>query len=195
MNEIINTINESPELMLEGAEKSEIQFDTSDKAFAELEKSVFTALETYSNVHRGSGHNSMVTTYLFDKAREIVLEYLGLKKGKHLVIFCTPRKAEMLKRLINSESYKTISSQEIGIPLGLCALAIKRGDLPKGVPFQTGGGTARLISHKWIIWEKAPDKFEAGTPAIINVIAFAKALLLIKKYGKNRFCKHMSAFI
>ena len=28
----------------------------------------------------------------------------------------------------------------------------------------------------WVVWAKAPDRFEAGTPAIVNVIAFAIAL-------------------
>jgi hypothetical protein len=35
----------------------------------------------------GSGHFSMVTTHLFEQAREIVLEYLGLSKRKYIVIF------------------------------------------------------------------------------------------------------------
>jgi selenocysteine lyase/cysteine desulfurase len=61
--------------------------------------------------------------------------------------------------------------------------------LPRGVPFQTGGGTARLVAPDWVIWAKAPDKFEAGTPAIINVIAFAKALQLIQYFGKDAFRK------
>ena len=50
------------------------------EAFAELERGVHAALETYSNVHRGSGHNSMVSTHLYEQARDIVLEYLGLNK-------------------------------------------------------------------------------------------------------------------
>ena len=48
------------------------------EAWDELESSVHAALETYSNVHRGSGHNSMVSTHLFEQARDLVLEYLGL---------------------------------------------------------------------------------------------------------------------
>ncbi len=59
--------------------------------------------------------------------------------------------------------------------------------MPKGPPFQTGGGTAKLVSKEWEIWAGAPDRFEAGTPAIINVIAFAKALGIIRKNGKNIF--------
>ena len=39
-------------------------------AFGILENCVYTALETYSNVHRGSGHYSMATTHLFEQARK-----------------------------------------------------------------------------------------------------------------------------
>ena len=80
-----------------------------------------------------------------------------------------------------------MSSQDIGLPLGVRALAVDRKALPKGAPFQTGGGTARLVSPGWVIWAKAPDKFEAGTPAIVNVIAFAKALRLIQHFGNDAF--------
>jgi selenocysteine lyase/cysteine desulfurase len=80
-----------------------------------------------------------------------------------------------------------VSSQDIGLPLGVRALAIDMKALPKGTPFQTGGGTARLVYPCWVIWAKAPDKFEAGTPAIVNVIAFAKALQLLRQYGNDAF--------
>jgi selenocysteine lyase/cysteine desulfurase len=161
-------------------------------AFAELEGSVHAALETYSNVHRGSGHNSLTTTHLYEQAREIVLDYLGLDGGhvhkdQYTVIFCSPCRAELLKRQLNPKSYRCTSSQDIGLPLGLRALVVERKALPRGAPFQTGGGTARLVSPGWVIWAHAPDKFEAGTPAIVNVIAFAKALRLMRHFGNNTF--------
>lgn len=56
----------------------------------ELEKVALMALENYSNVHRGSGHYSIITTDLYEKAREIVLEHLHLSKSKYIVIFCSP---------------------------------------------------------------------------------------------------------
>ena len=37
------------------------------------------------------------------------------------------------------------------------------------------------------MWASAPDRFEAGTPAIVNVIAFAKALLLRRHLGDDAF--------
>lgn len=156
-------------------------------AFAELEQGVYTALQTYSNVHRGSGHNSMVTTHLFEQARDIFLEYLGLDKSRFKVIFCTPRRADVLIKQIDPGSFFLVSSQNIGLPLGVNAMAVKRKALPRGAPIERGGGTTKLISKRWIIWANAPDRFEAGTPAIINIIAFAKALLLTRKYGNEVF--------
>ena len=157
------------------------------EAFAELKRGVHAALETYSNVHRGSGHNSMVSTQLYEQARDIVLEHLGLGKDRYVVIFCTPRRAEALKAQLGPGTYQSVLSQDVGLSLGVTALAVDRKALPKGVPYQTGGGTARLVAPGWVIWAQAPDRFEAGTPAIVNVIAFAKALRLVQQFGKDAF--------
>jgi selenocysteine lyase/cysteine desulfurase len=156
-------------------------------SFAELDQGVHSALETYSNVHRGSGHNSMVTTHLYEQARDIILEYMCLNKGKYTIIFCTERRAAALKSQIEQDRYQAVSSREIGLSLGVVALAVEKQAFPKGAPLQSGGGTARLMSKEWVIWENAPDRFEAGTPAIVNVIAFAKALQMLKKYRNDNF--------
>lgn len=157
------------------------------EALAELERGVHAALGTYSNVHRGSGHFSMVSTHLFEQARDIVLQYLGLDKEKYMVIFCTPRGAMVLAKQFEPADYQLVSGPDIGLSLGARALAVKRKALQKGVPFQTGGGTTKLVSKDWVIWADAPDRFEAGTPAIVNIIALAKALGMIKRSGKNLF--------
>ena len=157
------------------------------EAFAELMRCGHKALETYSNVHRGSGHNSIVSTHLFEQARDMILEHLGVSKSKYIVIFCTPRGADILKAQLEGKYYQCMSSQDIGLPLGLRALVVNREVLPGGIPYQTGGGTASLVSPNKVSWAQAPDKYEAGTPAIINVIVFAKALQLIRHFGHNIF--------
>lgn len=159
----------------------------SDTALDELERSVHAALETYSNVHRGSGHNSVASTHLYEQAGDIVLEYLGLAKDHYMVAFCTPRRAELIKAQLPLNSYRMVSSQDLDLPLGVRALAVARKSLPRGAAVEPGGGTARLVAPGWIIWAKAPDKFEAGTPAIVNVIAFAKALQLARQCGAGTF--------
>jgi selenocysteine lyase/cysteine desulfurase len=155
--------------------------------FFEIERGVHAALDTYSNIHRGSGHNSIVSTYLYEQARDIVMEYLGLNKSKYLVIFCTPRREAALKVRLKPGSYKSVSSQDINLSLGVRALAVKKNALPGGTPFQSGGGTTRLVARDWVIWAKSPARFEAGTPAIVNVITFARALQLIRHFGNNIF--------
>jgi selenocysteine lyase/cysteine desulfurase len=157
------------------------------QAFSDLENSLYSALETYSNVHRGRGHFSAVTTHLYELARNIVLEYLDLSKSKYCVIFCTPARSEHLIKLLEPESFYCLSGKDIGLPIGVRALVVIKKSLPRGMPFQTGGGTARLVSPDYVVWAGSPDRFEAGTPAIINIIAFAQALKLFRQYGSDVF--------
>ena len=158
-----------------------------EEAYKELERSIYVALETYSNVHRGSGHYSLVSTHLYEQARDIVLKYLELDPGRYIVLFCSPRGEVILKALQGTKSHKSVSSLEFGLPLGVRAIAVKRKDLPDGIPFQSGGGTTVLVSRKSVIWAGIPERFEPGTPAIINIIAFARSLQLIMKFGRDIF--------
>jgi selenocysteine lyase/cysteine desulfurase len=156
-------------------------------AFAELERGIQKALETYANVHRGSGPNSLVSTALFEQARGIVLNCLGINDVRHVVIFCTPRSAMRLREKIPPGGCRVLSSEEIGLPIGVRALAVERRSLPEGSPIQSGGGTVRIVSPNTVVWAGAPEKFEAGTPAIVNVIAFAKALQIMRTFGSGVF--------
>ena len=108
--------------------------EVSVRTFEKLEEGVRTALETYSNVHRGTGHFSMITTALFERAREIILEHLGLDKKKYLVVFCSAYGSEIIKAQLHFKNYQMVSSRDIGLPLGLRALAIRKSTLPKGIP-------------------------------------------------------------
>ena len=157
------------------------------EAFAELVRAVHAALQTYSNVHRGSGYTSFVSTRLFEEARDVVLEHLGLRRETHVVVFCSPRRADVLSARLGAADHLRVSSEDVGLPLGVRALAVARAALPKGVPFETGGGTARLVAPGWVVWARAPERFEAGTPAVVNVIAFAKALQLVRQFGRDAF--------
>jgi selenocysteine lyase/cysteine desulfurase len=156
-------------------------------ALEELETSILGALTNYSNVHRGSGQLSLVSTFLYEEARKIVLEHLHLSAKKYQVIFCSPLRAIDFIDQLKPGTYHILSSVEIGLPIGVRAVAVLKKSLPVGRPLQPGGGAARLIAPQWVVWASAPDKFEAGTPAIINIIAFVKALQIIQKYGEAVF--------
>jgi selenocysteine lyase/cysteine desulfurase len=165
----------------------EKQINIADTAFNELTTAILAALETYSNVHRGSGHFSQVTTHLYEKAREIVLEYLGFKKNAYTVIFGSTLRLFLFSKVLKPGSCKLLRSNDFGLNLGVSALAIRKNALPQGAPFESGGGNTRLYGADWVMWAGYPEKFEAGTPAIINIIAFAKALKIIRKYGHDTF--------
>ena len=161
--------------------------DAREEAFSELEAGVLRALETYANVHRGTDYNSLVTTRLYEHSREVVLDALGLEKGRFTVLFCTPDRAASLEARLEPGTSVALSSRDIGLPLGIVALAVRNDALPAGVPFQTGGGTTKIVSRRSAVWEEAPDRFEAGTPAVINAIALALATQIIRRRGAGAF--------
>jgi len=166
--------------------KTSIEPANSD-VYTLLENSMFAVLQTYSNVHRGSGPASAATTHIYDKARLVVLEHLGLRPSDYFVVFCSPYRATLLVKTFKHDTFQRIDSADIGLNLGVTALAIRRNGFPDNTPSISGGGTTKLYGNDWVMWAHAPDRFEAGTPAIVNCIAFAKALLLIKKHGKDAF--------
>ena len=185
--EIMNTeLKMKPELT-----EQPVILNSSDKDFVsamtELERGVCRALKTYSNVERGSGHYSVLTTKLLKKARNIILEKLKLDKNNYVVIFCSPFGLEILKKEFSPESYKVISSRDIGLSLGVRALAVNRNTIPGGIPSITGGGMIKLVSKNSLVLADIPERFEAGTPGVMNIIAFAKALQLTGNYHEYIF--------
>lgn len=164
--------------------------NTKPKVFEQLDQKIFAALETYSNVHRGSGHKSKVTTHIYEQARKEVQNFFKLNKS-YEVIFCSPLRSKTLIAQLNGKKYKRITGEEIGLAIGTHALAIPKKYLDTISIHDDGGGTARLVAPNWVINAKSPDKFEAGTPAIINVITLACALKLTEKYGKDCFLKNL----
>lgn len=161
-----------------------------DLAYAELVERVYNALSVYSNVHRGSGHFSAATTALFEEARSVILKSLSLREQDYQVIFCSVYFADLLKARLKPEDYIIMSSEAMGLPLGLRVMVIKKRALPHGIPIQTGGSTARMVSANYVVWADAPHIHEAGTPSVINAITFAIAVLLRKQYMISNFSSH-----
>ncbi|MHA2280389.1 MAG: aminotransferase class V-fold PLP-dependent enzyme [Promethearchaeota archaeon] len=158
--------------------------EKANEVFAQLKNSVYKTLETYSNVHRGTGHNSMITTALFDRAREIFLEYLHLDKKKYSVVFCSPRRLNIFKTQLKPTDYQVISSKDFNLSLGIRALVAKKKSLRKCPVIYTGGGMIKHVTFNSVVWADIPERFEAGTPSTVNIITLAIAIQLTEKYGK-----------
>lgn len=162
------------------------EISASAAAFADFRRGVYEALKRYSNVHRGAGQHSQVSTEAFELARHKVLEHLGLNRKDYTVIFVDSRRQERLISLLKpGNDHRAVSLDALGLPFGISALAVRNGTLPDGAPFETGGGTVKLVTPGLSIWDGTPDKFEAGTPNIVGAIALGKALEVIRHFDGN----------
>lgn len=91
--------------------------------------------------------------------------------------------------------FYTISSHKMYGPNGVGLLYGKKEFLELMSPYQGGGDMIKHVEFSNIIWNDLPYKFEAGTPAIANVIAFGSCIdfldnldfKLLSIYKKNLF--------
>ncbi len=132
----------------------------------------------------------MVTTSLYEQARDLILENLKLNKDKFVVIFCSPLRLKLIKSQLKSAKLIVFSSQAIGLPLGIRALVVKKSELISCNPVYSGGGMIKMVYPNSLILADLPDRFEAGTPSIVNAITLVKALQVLNHFGNENFNKH-----
>ena len=77
--------------------------------------------------------------------------------------------------------FLVFSSHKLYGPAGVGILYGKQKLLDKMKPYQTGGSMVKTVTFNEVNFLKSPHKFEAGTPAIAEVIAFSEALQYMKE--------------
>lgn len=75
-------------------------------------------------------------------------------------------------------------------PTGVGVLWGRRELLEKMFPFQFGGEMIEEVKIASTTFAKLPEKFEAGTPAIAEVIALKEAVKYLQKIGLDKIHKH-----
>ena len=75
-----------------------------------------------------------------------------------------------------------LSGHKLYAPFGSGALV---GRLPEGEPLLAGGGAIRLVTVDDVIWAPAPDRYEAGSPNVIGVVALAAACRALTALGMD----------
>ena len=98
---------------------------TSERAWSELQESVRTALKTYSNIHRGTGLYSKVTTELFKEARETFLEYYGFSGTDHYCVIGTSLSTGFLKKHLGQPSREGFS-EDFGLFFDIAVLIYQK---------------------------------------------------------------------
>lgn len=86
--------------------------------------------------------------------------------------------------------FLAFSSHKMMGPFGLGVLYAKEELLEKADPFLFGSEMIREVSIKESFWNELPNKFEAGTPPVAEVIGFGAALDYINKIKMEKIREH-----
>ncbi len=86
--------------------------------------------------------------------------------------------------------FYTFSSHKMLGPTGVGILYGKKHLLEEMPPFNMGGEMIREVRFDKITWNEIPNKFEAGTPNIADVVAFDAALKYLEDIGMDKIRQH-----
>ena len=86
--------------------------------------------------------------------------------------------------------FYAISCHKMYGPTGLGFLYAKKKWLEELPPYQGGGGMIREVKKEGITFGELPNKYEAGTMATAQVIAFGESIKFINKIGIENIEKH-----
>ena len=98
--EIVGVDQAAP--LLDGSQVTYVNLDNaaSTPSLRYVKDKMDEALVYYSSVHRGSGFKSLLSTQLYEQAREIVLDFVGADRQQDVVIFCK-NTTDALNKLAN----------------------------------------------------------------------------------------------
>jgi cysteine desulfurase/selenocysteine lyase len=86
--------------------------------------------------------------------------------------------------------YIALSAHKMYAPFGTGALVGRKDTFSKGAPEHCGGGTIEVVTANSVDWAEPPDRDEAGSPNVVGAIAFATALLELKRIGMKPIAHH-----
>ncbi|MEM5833146.1 MAG: aminotransferase class V-fold PLP-dependent enzyme, partial [Candidatus Aenigmatarchaeota archaeon] len=88
--------------------------------------------------------------------------------------------------------FLVFSSHKMLGPTGIGILYGKKDILEEMEPFLFGGDMIKDVDFYSAIWNDLPWKFEAGTPNIVDAIAFAEAVKFLENIGMENIEKYLS---
>ncbi len=86
--------------------------------------------------------------------------------------------------------FYAISCHKMYGPTGLGILYAKKKWLEELPPYQGGGGMIKEVKKEGVTYGELPNKYEAGTMATAQVIAFDQSIKFLEKIGIENIIKH-----
>ncbi|MDT0575436.1 cysteine desulfurase [Croceicoccus sp. F390] len=91
--------------------------------------------------------------------------------------------------------FYVFSGHKLYGPTGIGALWARHDILSAMPPWQGGGAMIDRVSFARTTWADAPQRFEAGTPAITEAIALTAAIDYVEAVGVGCICRHEAALV
>lgn len=82
------------------------------------------------------------------------------------------------------------SAHKMYAPFGVGVLVGNKTILNSGVPDVKGGGTVKVVTDDFVIWEDLPHKEEGGTPNVMGVAALVSAINTLSYIGLDNIEKY-----
>ena len=157
--------------------------------------------------HKGDVDIDEIKKLITNKTKMIAITHLSNVTGaimpvKKIVDLASEKKIPVLVDGCQGAPHLKIDMQELGCdfyaischkmygPTGLGILYAKKKWLEELPPYQGGGGMIREVKKEGITFGELPNKYEAGTMATAQVIAFGESIKFINKIGIENIEKH-----
>lgn len=79
--------------------------------------------------------------------------------------------------------FVVFSGHKVYAPYGAGALVGDASVLDRGEPLLVGGGAVQIVTRDTVMWERAPDRDEAGSPNVVGAVALAVAVQAVSALG------------
>jgi cysteine desulfurase / selenocysteine lyase len=152
-------------------EKAELQLDHFEKLLSDR-----TKLVSLAHIANSTGTLNPIETIIslaHAKGAKVFID--GAQSASHMPVNV---------QALDADFYAFSGHKAFG-PTGIGVLYGKKELLDLMPPYQSGGDMIEKVTLEKTTFQKAPLKFEAGTPPIAEVIALKEALLFIESIGRE----------
>ncbi|MBI1403993.1 MAG: SufS family cysteine desulfurase [Porphyrobacter sp.] len=139
------------------------------------------------------GHVSNVTGAVLDAKRAAALAH---KVGAKLLLDGCQSAPHMGVDVSELDcDFFVFSAHKLYGPTGIGALWARSEILDAMPPYQGGGAMIDRVTFERTTYAPPPQRFEAGTPAITEAVAFAAAVDYVERIGTQRIHAHETALV
>ncbi|SHF38646.1 aminotransferase class V-fold PLP-dependent enzyme [Caloramator proteoclasticus] len=113
------------------------------------------------------------------------------KYGAKIFVDCAQIIAHKKISMKNEDERKNLdfiafSAHKMYAPFGIGVLVGDKNSLSSGIPDIKGGGTVKVVTDDFVVWDDLPHKEEGGTPNVMGVAALISAINTLNYIGLDK---------